>query len=290
VILARLDRVQQAVKKSKQGIPLQPEDILHTRYAIDGGEIDEEWPNFQLDGFGAWLWALSEHCRFTRTNPPEDWLLAADAAAKYLHALWKTPCYDCWEESPNKIHTYTLAAIHAGWGGHERLCGSDHRASRERILRFLKREVVKDKSFVKFVGSNEIDANLLALAIPYRLLEPADPLIQSTVSRIERELRMKGGVHRYIMDSYYGGGEWVLLTAWLGWYYAEGGETGKAYELLQWVEAQADADGNLPEQVPHSLNAPDFLDPWRERWGEIAKPLLWSHAKYLILRHALMGT
>jgi GH15 family glucan-1,4-alpha-glucosidase len=53
------------------------------------------------------------------------------------------------------------------------------------------------------------------------------------------------------------------------------------------VEAQADADGELPEQVPVNLNDPAYLPVWRERWGEIARPLLWSHAKHLILREAL---
>jgi hypothetical protein len=27
-------------------------------------------------------------------------------------------------------------------------------------------------------------------------------------------------VRRYLGDSYYGGGNWILLTAWLGWYRA----------------------------------------------------------------------
>jgi len=28
-------------------------------------------------------------------------------------------------------------------------------------------------------------------------------------------------MHRYADDTYYGGGEWVLLATWLGWYYVE---------------------------------------------------------------------
>jgi len=52
---------------------------------------------------------------------------------------------------------------------------------------------------------------------------------------------------------------------------------------LSWIEKQADEDGNLPEQVPNNLNDPDYYPIWIQKWGEIAKPLLWSHAMYLIL-------
>jgi len=47
-------------------------------------------------------------------------------------------------------------------------------------------------------------------------------------AKIEADLRQGGGVHRYATDTYYGGGEWVLLTAWLGWYYTKIGANEKA--------------------------------------------------------------
>jgi hypothetical protein len=53
------------------------------------------------------------------------------------------------------------------------------------------------------------------------------------------------------------------------------------------MESQSDAQDYLPEQVPASLIDSAFYTPWVERWGEIAKTLLWSHAKYLILYNAL---
>ena len=71
---------------------------------------------------------------------------------------------------------------------------------------------------------------------PLRVVLPDSPLMRSTVERIEAELRRDGGgVHGYAEDSYYGGGEWVLLTAYLGWYYAEAGETEQAEALLERV-------------------------------------------------------
>ena len=59
-----------------------------------------------------------------------------------------------------------------------------------------------------------------------------------------------------------------------------------AQELQGWIETQADADGNLPEQTATHLIAPDYYARWVARRGPIANPLLWSHAMYLILNEA----
>ena len=55
VIIQRSDTVKRAIKKARQDEMLEAQDILHTRYTADGNEAIENWPNFQLDGFGTWL-------------------------------------------------------------------------------------------------------------------------------------------------------------------------------------------------------------------------------------------
>ncbi len=283
-INARAEVVARAVAKARRGEPLTGADYLHTRYLPDGAEaLGEEWPNFQLDGFGTWLWALGEHQRLSDTRLPGTWLDAARRVADYLTALWPRPCYDCWEEFSDRVHPHTLAAIYGGLQAHERLDEAEHRGTRAAIAGFLLDHAVADRHFAKFVGSTDVDASLLGLAVPYRVVAPDDPLMQATVARIERDLRRGGGLHRYAADTYYGGGEWVLLTAWLGWYNTLVGERQQAELARKWIEAQADVQGWLPEQVPATLNDPTYCAPWRERWGEIASPLLWSHAMYLIL-------
>lgn len=112
--------------------------------------------------------------------------------------------------------------------------------------------------------------------------------MKNTVARIEQDLRAKGqGVKRYAEDSYYGGGDWLLLTAWLGWYYAQYRDVQKGHELLQWVEGQAESNGDMAEQVALNLIAPAYLEKWIKWRGPIATPLLWSHAMYLITADAL---
>jgi GH15 family glucan-1,4-alpha-glucosidase len=275
--------VERAVNKASDGKVLEPDDILHTRYEVDGSYGTEEWPNFQLDGFGTWLWALGEHTQLSDDDLSEDVLSAARLVADYLSALWRRPCFDCWEEFPDEVHTYTLGAIFAGLKASASLLNPRYNAEKEKVRSFIKENCIKRDRFVKYVDWDVVDASLLGMAVPYGVVTPDDAIMMATVEEIETTLRMGGGVHRYAADTFYGGGEWVLLTAWLGWYYAKIGDSEKARLLTKWVEAQADENGWLPEQIPLSLNDPTFYETWREHWGDIASPLLWSHANYLIL-------
>ncbi len=282
--------VRQAISKFKSGIPLSASDYLYTRYKLDGSDgLEEDWPNYQLDGFGTWLWSLDEHRRMTDQDLPAGWLKAANLVADYLEALWSSPCFDCWEENPDRVHPYTLAAIYGGLQAHSELSCQPHTLTLKAIRSFLLESWVCDDHLVKFPGAPEVDASLLGLSTPYRVFDPGSRLMKETVRQIELTLNGSGGVHRYRADTYYGGGEWVLLSAWLAWYYTECGDEesmGKAGRLLEWVESQF-KDKGLPEQVPDNLNEPGFYPVWTGRWGKIALPLLWSHANYIILRKNL---
>ncbi len=75
----------------------------------------------------------------------------------------------------------------------------------------------------------------------------------------------------------------MLLAALLGWHYLASARRAEAVDQLQWVASQADAESRLPEQVSDHLLAPEHYQPWVDRWGPPAKPLLWSHAMYLTL-------
>jgi GH15 family glucan-1,4-alpha-glucosidase len=138
-----------------------------------------------------------------------------------------------------------------------------------------------------------VDASLLGLCVPYGVVAPDDPLMLRTVEQIELTILRDGGLHRYAADSYFGGGEWILLTAWLGWYYTaliakrpdrKAELETKIQNCRKWIEAHAGNHQYLPEQVAENLNVPSYYSTWAERWGEIASPLLWSHASYIILR------
>ncbi len=122
------------------------------------------------------------------------------------------------------------------------------------------------------LGSDEIRREALAHAddrVDGSLLFIGTPEI---VERIEQSLLVDGGVHRHLEDEYYGGGQWLL---------------GDARACLAWIEAHAGPNGDLPEQSQDHLLRPERYQPWVEKWGEPPSPLLWSHAMYLRLHHAL---
>ncbi|MEO7070485.1 MAG: hypothetical protein ABI131_08335, partial [Nostocoides sp.] len=133
-----------------------------------------------------------------------------------------------------------------------------------------------------------VDASLLWIAVPFGVVDVDDPAFVRTAERIEAELvTPSGGVVRYLGDTYYGGGEWLLLTAWSGWVHLTAGRVDVALERLQWVERQATETLDLPEQVTDHSQDPTRVAEWVERWGPVATPLLWSHAMYLTLVHEI---
>ncbi|MFZ5823305.1 MAG: glycoside hydrolase family 15 protein [Bacillota bacterium] len=285
----KVDRLEE---KAARGEPITAADWLHCRYTLDGEEGNADWTNFQLDGYGTWLWSLAEHVRLTGNEALfTEFAESIDLTVRYLLRFWDRPNYDSWEEHGEHVHPSTLACLYGGLRAIARV-----RSDAPEILRAcdaMKRHVlehfVHGNHLTKFANGWSVDANLLWVAIPFGLLDPADPIMVETVAEIERRC-YTGGVHRYPEDTYYGGGEWLLLTAWLGWYHARMGHGDRARELLAWVEAQADERGDMPEQVSGRVNAPSMIQPWVERWGPVAKPLLWSHAMYLVLREELAGS
>jgi len=303
VIRRHSAKVESVLEKLEQGLPIGEEEHPHTRFTLEGQEAAGHWENFQLDGYGTWLWALAQHRRLAGGDGLLEQVQdSVELTARHLSALWRSPCYGCWEENGDHIHPYTLAAVFAGLKAVGALEHFLHRpsnvpnwsATAGNIRRFVLTKAVSDGHLVKMIGPPgmagqggmppAVDASLVGVSTPYRLLAPDQPLMQRTLARIEQDLwRPGGGVYRYLADTYYGGGEWLLLAAWLGWALVEAGVEDRALTLLKWVEAQADADGSLPEQVSSHALAPEYLPHWEAKWGPVAKPLLWSHAMYLIL-------
>jgi isomaltose glucohydrolase len=255
VVLARRERVASG-------------EHLHARYTADGREADVEWPTFQLDGFGIWLWALRRHeCRHGSSLDP--YREAADLTAAYLASRWREPCTDWWEERVG-LHPATLASIHAG------------------LAAFEHPEAEAVKAAVRLEEA-ALDASLIACATPFGVVEP--DAFAPILADVEAELVSPGGgVHRHPEDVYYGGGEWLLLTALLGLHYAELGRTDEAAEKLAWVAAHAEEDGALPEQSQDHLLSPDTYQEWVEKWGPPPSPLLWSHAMFLLLADRLANS
>lgn len=296
VVLAGAAGMERSITAGRRGEMPRAADYLHCRYTVDGALGPATWPGFQLDGPGIWVWSLSRQVDLGVTIS-DAMLEAAGLTARYLAALWDTPSYDAWEEHPERVHTSTLAAILAGFRGAHRLGVADRvvaaaAADVERRLRELGREL---GWLPKWAGNPAVDGSLLWAGPLYGVFDADDPIWTGTFERVKSELvSPDGGVHRYREDTYYGGGEWLLLTASLGFAYlgrAQTGDRQRAETSRRWMEAQADFAGNLPEQISCHALAPDRIAEWDATWGRSASPLVWSHAWYLRLVAALeVGT
>lgn len=282
------DRSDRIVRLLSDGCTPGPQEMLPTRYRLDGNPECDGWPNFQLDGYGTWLWGLAEHVAMTG----EVGLLAElregiEPTIRYLSHCWQMPNHDCWEEFGDRLHPTTLACLYGGLAAiNLYLNRADVAALAGDIRRYVLTHGVAGGRFVKSIGNNSVDASLLWLSVPFTVVDPGDTRMVSTVREIERRLYHQG-VHRYPEDTYYGGGEWPLLACWLGWYYCRTGRPDAAMPILAWVEGCATGAGELPEQVSTHVNVQKYLPKWQERWGPVATPLLWSHAMYLILLEEL---
>ena len=292
VLEARTTRVDHLIDRASHGEDVAVTEHLHTRYTLAGEESDAAWWNFQLDGYGAWLWALGAHQR-RHGRSVEPFLAGAIVSARYIEAFWREPSYDWWEEHRDHRHVSTLAAVAAGLRAAARLPGVDpspgsrFEATATAILGAVREDATRLGYLPKWLGGDAIDASLLAVATPFELFEPDDGTVLATVARIELELVHAGGVHRYLDDTYYGGGEWLLLAGFLGLHHVAIGRYDDARSELAWMADHATPDGLFPEQVGDHLLAPGYRAEWEERWGPIATPLLWSHAMYVSLAERL---
>jgi isomaltose glucohydrolase len=191
------------------------------------------------------LWLWALREHAARHGGGSRWGDAAGATSAHLERVRDEPCVDWWEEREG-VHAATLACIAAGLGDDLDLSRAEERLDGSLLV-------------LPFLGFGHIDVT---------------PLVSPG-----------GGVHRHVDDVYYGGGEWLLLTALLGLADPEHGG-----EQLEWIAAHAAPDGGLPEQSQDHLLHPDQFDAWVAKWGPPPSPLLWSHAMFLTLDHELHGS
>jgi GH15 family glucan-1,4-alpha-glucosidase len=263
-----------------------PREMLPARFSLTGEWLNDDWPNFQLDGYGQWLWSLSQHLERQGRTDLGEYAEVARAVGRYLHTFYRVPCSDCWEERVNDVHTATLASIYGGLQSLSRF-DSAFSGCADEVRAHILNACVKEGRFVKSDHHGGVDASLIWLATPFRVVAPDDPRMRATVAEIRRVLERDGGIIRYAEDEYYGAGAWLLLTDFLAWHSVEAGDLETARRLHAWVEARRQPNGDLPEQVAVSSTDPARLEAWQMRWGTSASPLLWSHAMHLIAARAL---
>lgn len=286
-------RIAQIVAAAESGHPVPDSAMLETRFRFDGRPEDDGWENFQLDGYGLWMWAAVAHAD-RHGLPLDPWRDAFAATVDYLVSSWSRPCYDWWEEHSEHIHVSTLGSVAAGLRAaaesgvldpQRTLAARDAAAA---AIATVTRRGVVDGHLVKWLGASTVDASLAALIAPLGVIDPTSDLARATLAAIEHDLVVDGGTHRFLADTYFGGGQWPLLSCFVGLAQLAAGDRERAVELWRWAAATERA-GSMPEQVEDHLLDPAHLDPWIAKWGTSADPLLWSYAMFLRLGAALEG-
>lgn len=233
---------------------------LDARYTYEGKESAEEWETFQLDGYGTLLWAMKQHAaRHGRSI--EKYQEAAGLIQYYLATHWQEPCFDWWEERKGR-HAASLACVYAGLKAYEHPEAETVKAAID-------------------LSQERTDSSLLICAL-FDAVDAEE--FSETLQRIEVELvSQDSAVYRYRDDTYYGGGEWPVLTSILGWYYVKLGRLEEAGQKLRWDIRQMQDNGWISEQSQTHMLHPEAYEPWVEKWGPPADPLLWSQAMLLTL-------
>ena len=281
-----------AIAAASSGAPLGDERMMPARFTFDGSRGTDDWWDFQLDGYGTWLWALGEHVRRHGVTV-DPYAEAMDITARYLASSWDRPCYDWWEENRDHVHVSTLGCIGAGLEsalalGHlSETTAATATVAATAIRATVDADAARHGHLVKWIGSDDVDASLAALISPLGYIAAADPVARATVLAIEDALVVDHGVHRYAKDTFYGGGQWPLLSCFLGLAHGALGDDAEARAYLAWAASTVRGDGAMPEQVPNHLLAASRRDEWVERWGTVATPLVWSHAMLLRLQMEL---
>jgi GH15 family glucan-1,4-alpha-glucosidase len=290
-IAAIADVIDAAVAQHREGRSLEPGDMPPARFALDGSIVIDNWPNFQIDGYGTWLWALGQHLQATDQPVMQASLRRSlERVGDYVAAFAFSPCFDVWEENGDAIHTSTLGCVYGGLAAAASLLKRDDLGERaSRVRAFVRARAGHAGYYEKSSKSDAVDASTLWLSTPFGLVAPDDRVFEQTVLRIEERLTLDGGVRRYPDDTYYGGGAWPVLTASLGWQYCTAGNLAAARRCRDWVAERFEADGQLAEQFGGEQRDPEHFRQWVGRWGPPARELLWSHAMYVVLCDTLDG-
>jgi GH15 family glucan-1,4-alpha-glucosidase len=281
--------IDDVIKAKQRGVNLDPLDMPPARFALDGSTVVDDWPNFQIDGYGTWLWSLGRHLELSGyERVPNEFLDSIERVARYLETFSQGTCYDVWEENGDAQHTSTLACVYGGLKAAALLLTeSKYEDTAAQVQERLSEYASQTGYFVKSSNNSDVDASSLWLSTPFDAVKSTDEYFSKTVALIEDRLTLHGGLRRYPTDVYFGSGAWPVLTASLGWHYAAIGDFESAERCRQWIFARFDRDGCLGEQYGGDERDFQHYQEWVARWGPPAQELTWSHAMYVVLCAAI---
>ncbi len=256
--------------------------MLPARYTLEGtieqDDPTEPWPNFQIDGYGMWLWSLERHRRAgARRRAGRTVDLTASISPRLA-----APCWSCWEETRRAEHASTLLALATGWP-RPRGCSATRRSPTRPIA--VRDELAgrrERRRRRKGAGQTGVDSSMLWLGASFGLAATTLPWA-ATVEAVEQELIVRTAAASAATSA-------TPTTAEGSGCCSPGGSAGTRRRRRRRVGARAarlGARAGARERRPARAGDGLVAGPRAGRalgraLGTGATPLLWSHAMFLI--------
>lgn len=270
------------------------EGLLFQNYAPNG-IIEKD--GFQPDQAGTVLWAIYEYFK-DNLKEAVNYENLIRRLANGLASDWQGTHFfhhtvDLWEESNRHTssvyennHTYSLAACARGLELADLMIKNNLWLEKAEQMR-ARIDFAYDQDINRFLRNKgkevsdwTVDASLLGLVWPFKIIKADDQRIIKTIDKIEEKLVFAGGVYRYENDMYdgegsgqEGAGAWPILNFWLSIYWTIRGEREKAEKYFYWVLQKLTED-NYGDLIPEQI----FIDNGRRG----VYPLAWSHAMFIL--------
>jgi GH15 family glucan-1,4-alpha-glucosidase len=229
---------------------------------IGNGAADQ----LQLDTFGNFFDTVARYVSTGGTVAAASGRELADMA-DLVCDLWRRPDRGIWEVRMEPKHftqskamcwvALDRAIALAGQGLLPQRRVPRWRREAEEIQRFVETECWSERhgSYMRFAGSDEVDASLLLMAIA-RYGDPARPRMTSTIDAVRRELGRGPLLYRYLGEDGLPGGEGVFVCCsfWLVEALALAGRTAEAIECMEALVPLANDVGLYAEEIDPSTH------------------------------------
>lgn len=261
--------------------------LFYEKYYVNGLQ---SLHRFQPDQTGIVLFAVSHHFKNVGKIPAKYRKLVVKSAdgicENWDKDHFKTITNDLWEERLSfpdlkENFTYSLGACYAG------LIEANRHFPNKKYLKTateMKNAVLKNTKSHLFrsfgeINDERIDASLLGIIWPFKMISLKDVLTKNTVDEIEKKIVKSFGVFRYEHDQYdgwmlgtihrkKGAGFWPLLNFWMAIVLNKMGQKQKAMQYFQ--NALPKHGTNIPEQV------------FNNNIQKSVSPLCWGHSMFVI--------
>jgi isomaltose glucohydrolase len=183
--------------------PADPTPAARAAHALppDGTPGSEDWPNFQLDGFGTWLWAYGAHVRRTGQDADADDGAVVRGRGRLPLALCGRAQLRLLGGAPGACPSSTLAAIFAGLRRLLRLLDDRYYLGAAERRAFVPARPPDRRARALHQARRQRRRRRQPAVGPCRTAwccRPDHRVVTATVAKVRRDLLdPDGGVHRY---------------------------------------------------------------------------------------------